>query len=84
MDKIITQMEVQTGGWKLMLNRQRTQAPQHELWSVIRYPVDKPMIPPYGAMLTTNGWEPVLREHLGSTLYVTEQRLASIIEETCA
>jgi hypothetical protein len=84
MNLITTQMQGVVGSWKLVLTRNEAQSrPEFTLWSAIRYPADKPKIPPYGQMLTTKGWEPVLREHMGSTLYVGEARIEQIVHETC-
>jgi hypothetical protein len=84
MNKITTEMQGVVGSWKLVLTRSEAKSkPEFTVWSAIRYPFDKPKIPPFGQMLTTKGWEPVLREHLGSTLYVSEAQIEQIVQETC-
>ncbi len=76
---ITTQMETSGSKWRLVVTRRRDDAPV-VLWSACRWPKDGPKIPPAGQILTTNGWESLLK-HSGQVLYIGEQRLAELTKE---
>lgn len=76
-----TQMEaVVASNWRVIINRKRHGDDPVVLWSVRRYPADRPQIPPLSQVLTTNGWEHGLKA-TGTTLYVTEARVMQLIKE---
>jgi hypothetical protein len=75
---ITTEMETEAGDWRVVARRQ-PKAPVG-LWSVCRWPKAGPKIPPVGQILTTNGWESLLKQS-GNVMYIGEQRLANLTKE---
>jgi hypothetical protein len=83
LNPIVTQMEAVVGNWQLRLARRRqaTEGPV-VTWSVLRWPANRPQIPPLSQLLTQAGWQPALNV-TEPLLYVTEQRLEQIVAESC-
>lgn len=76
---IALEMMGTVGPYTYRCARQRGERPI-VMWSVRRWRVGDPLIPPSGEILTTVGWEHQLK-HTGQVLYIGEQRLAKLIKE---
>jgi hypothetical protein len=78
-EMIVTERRGNFGQWMVKANLNIKVG----LWTVLRWPVEGPFIPPRGQVMTDDGWKPILATGGLVFSYHTEAEVSDIIVNTC-